>query len=72
MQSLPDMNELRKLSASPAGQKLLSSLKNSNLDLDQLSREASAGNLDAIKQQLSSLLASEETRELLKQLQRDL
>lgn len=72
MQSLPDMNELRKLAASPAGQQLLSKLKNSNLNLAQLSRDASAGNIDQLQKQLSGLLNAEDAQKLLKQLEMQL
>ena len=37
MHSLPDMNELAKIAASPAGQKILAIVQHSNdLDLDKL------------------------------------
>lgn len=69
MQSLPDINELMKIAASPAGQKLLSMLQNSpEVDLTKLAQEASSGNMLAVKRQLSGILASEDAQRLLKQL----
>lgn len=71
MQSLPDMNQLMKLAASPAGQKLLAMLQNDKtIDLKKLSQTASAGNMADAKAQLAGILASEEANELLKQLER--
>ena len=70
MQSMPDMNHLMKLAASPAGQKLLAMLQNdASIDLKKLSQSASAGNFADAKQQLSAFLSSEETQTLLKQLE---
>lgn len=71
MQSLPDINELMKIAASPAGQKLLSMLQNSpEVDLTKLAQEASSGNMLAVKRQLSGILASEDAQRLLKQLEK--
>ena len=70
MQPLPDMNQLRKLAASPAGQKLMAMLQNNkDIDLTKLARSASAGNLDEAKRQLSFLLSSKEANDLLKELE---
>lgn len=70
MQSLPDMNQILKLAASPAGQKLLSMLRNDpGIDLNKLAQSASAGNLQDAKQQLSGFLSSEEANALMKQLE---
>ena len=69
MQSLPDMNQLMKLAASPAGQRLLSMLQNdNNIDLKKLAQSASTGNLSEAKEQLSGFLASDEANMLLKEL----
>ena len=69
MQSLPDMNQLMKLAASPAGQRLLSLLQNDNsIDLKKLEQSASTGNLSEAKEQLSGFLASDEANMLLKEL----
>lgn len=72
MQSLPDMNELMKLAASPAGKQLMDIVKKSRLNLDQLSRDAAAGNMEHIKKQLSVLLENEDTKKLIQQLEFDL
>ena len=70
MQPLPDMNQLIKLAASPAGQKLLTMLQNdASIDLKKLAHSASTGDLSDAKQQLSGFLASEEAHALLKQLE---
>lgn len=70
MQPLPDMNQLMKLAASPAGQKLLAMLQNdARIDLNKLAHSASSGNFTDAKQQLSDFLASEEAHTLLKQLE---
>ena len=72
MQPLPDMNEVMKLAASPAGKKLLSILQNDpSIDLKKLMQSASSGNFAEAKQQLSGFLASDETHSLLKQLEKD-
>ena len=71
MQPLPDMNELMKLAASPAGQKLIAMLQtDASIDLKKLTQNASTGNLTDAKQQLSGFLASEEAQALLKQLEK--
>ena len=72
MQSLPDMNQLMKLAASPAGQRLLSMLQNdTSIDLKKLTQSASSGNLSAAKEQLSRFFASEEANALLKELEKN-
>ena len=73
MQPLPDMTQLMKLAASPAGQKLLAMVKSSNcVDLDSISSAAASGNLEEAKQMLQGLLASEEAKALIKQLEKQL
>lgn len=70
MQPMPDMNQLMRLAASPAGQKLIAMLQNDpSIDLKKLSQSASAGNYSDAKQQLSRFLNSEETQSLLKQME---
>jgi len=69
MHSLPDMNELMKIAASPAGQKLLALLQNSAVDMTRLSQDASTGNYAAVKSQLAGILASDDAQHLLKQLE---
>ena len=70
MQSLPDMNQLLKLAASPAGQKLITMLQaDTSIDIKKLAQSASDGNLTNVRDQLSSLLASEEARSLIRQLE---
>lgn len=71
MQPLPDMNELKKLAASPAGQKLMAMLQNdAGIDLKKLAQSASSGNLEEARQQLSGFLSSREVSDLLKKLER--
>ena len=70
MQPMPDMNELMKLAASPAGQKLLAMLRSdSSIDFRKLTQTASSGNLTEARQQLAGFLASEQAQTLLKQLE---
>ena len=70
MQPLPDKNELQKLAASPAGQKLIAMLQsNKEIDMHRLSHSAAAGNYTDVIRQLSGFLASEDTKALLKQLE---
>jgi hypothetical protein len=70
MQSLPDINQLMKLAASPAGQKLLALLQNdTSINLKQLQQDASAGNLTDAKKHLSAFLASEQAHALIKELE---
>ena len=71
MQPLPDMNQLMKLAASPAGMRLLSMPQNdTSIDLNKLAQSASSGNLTAAREQLSGFLASEEANTLLKELEK--
>ena len=73
MQSLPDMTQLMKLAASPAGQKLLAMLQSDkSLDLNKLARNASSGNMADVRSQLAGILASEEAAELLRQMEQGL
>lgn len=71
MQQLPDMNELIKIARSPAGQRLLSLLQSGNKsELDVITAEAAAGNMQEAGKRLSNLLKSEEAQNLLKQLEK--
>lgn len=71
MQQLPDMNELIKIARSPAGQKLLSLLQSaSKSELDAITAEAAAGNMQEAGKRLSNLLKSEEAQNLLKHLEK--
>jgi len=71
MQSMPDIAALVKMAQSPAGQKLLAMLQSNNAaDLNSIAAAAAAGNLEAAKQQIGSLLSSREAQELLKQLEK--
>jgi len=71
MQSMPDIAALVKMAQSPAGQKLLAMLQSNNAaDLNSIAATAAAGNLEAAKQQIGSLLSSREAQELLKQLEK--
>ena len=73
MQQMPDMAALLKIAQSPAGQKLLSMIKSSNsVDLDSITSAAASGNLEEAKQQLHSIFASDEAKDLLKQLEKQL
>ena len=71
MQQLPDMNELMKIARSPVGQRLLSLLQYGNQsELDAITAEAAAGNMQEAVKRLSGLLKSEEAQNLLKQLEK--
>ena len=71
MQQIPDRNELMKIARSPAGQKLLAMLQaNSKEDLDAVAAAVSAGNMQEAGKLLSGLLASQEAKALLKQLEK--
>ena len=64
------MNELMKIARSPAGQKLLSMLQSSSQkELDHITAEATAGNMQEAAKMLSGLLKSEEAQKLLKELE---
>lgn len=70
MQPLPDMNQLMKLAASPAGQKLIALLQSDkSIDLQKLSQSASTGNLEDARHQLAGFLSSQEAQTLLKKLE---
>ena len=71
MQQLPDINALMKIARSPAGQKLLAMLQSgSRQELDTITAEAAAGNMQEAGKKLSGLLQSEEAQKLLKELER--
>ncbi len=73
MQPMPDIATLLKIAQSPAGQSLLTMLKSSNADdFSSIAATAASGNLEEAKQKLSSLLATKEAQELLKQLEKQL
>ncbi len=73
MQPMPDIAALFKIAQSPAGQKLLAILQSKNAsELDSLTAAAAAGNLEEAKQTLNGMLTEPETRELLKQLEKQL
>ena len=73
MQQMPDMADLLKIAQSPAGQKLLAMAKSSNsVDWASVSSAAASGNLEAAKQMLRDLFASEEAKALLEQLEKQL
>ena len=68
-----DMQQLRKLAHSPAGQQLMEALKRSGgADVDKAAAAASSGNLDQAKQALSGLAASPEIQKLLRALEEQL
>ena len=70
MHSLPDMNELAKIAASPAGQKILAIVQHSNdQDLDKITRDLKSGNIAAAQKELSAILANTDIQRLLKQLE---
>lgn len=73
MQSMPDITALIRIAQSPAGQKLLTMLQASDpAALRSITEAAATGNWEAAKQTISGLLSSNETRELLKQLENQL
>jgi len=72
MQPMPDIAALLKIAQSPAGQKLLAMLHSSSADLSRITASAASGNLEEAKQALSGVLSSEEARQLLKQLEKQL
>ena len=73
MQPIPDIAALIKIAQSPAGQKLLSLLQaNPSADLTSIAATAASGNLEEAKQILSSALASDEAKDLLKQLEKQI
>ena len=73
MQPTPDISTLLKIAQSPAGQKLLAMLKASNpATLDSIAAAAASGDLETVRQNLSSILATKEARDLLLQLENQL
>ena len=70
MQSMPDITALLKIAQSPAGQKLLSMLQKT--DLEGSTTAAAAGNYEEARQKLSKALSSQESRELLQELESQL
>ena len=71
MQQLPDMNELMKIARSPAGQRLISMLQaDTSIDIRKLAQNAADGDFGNARDQLSSFLASEEARSLIRQLEK--
>jgi hypothetical protein len=71
MQQLPDMNELMKIARSPAGQQLLAMLRQAGnkSELDAITAEAAAGNMQAAGKKLAAMLTSQEAKALLRQLE---
>ena len=73
MQPTPDISTLLKIAQSPAGQKLLAMPKASNpATLDSIAAAAASGDLETVRQNLSSILATKEARDLLLQLENQL
>lgn len=65
-----DMNEILRLARSPAGQQLVALLqRNGGEELEKALSNASAGNYDAARQSISSLLRAPEVQAILKQLE---
>lgn len=63
------MQEALRLYQSPAGQQLLALLRDSDANtLNTAANQASSGNLEQAMQTLSSLLASPEAKDLMRQL----
>ena len=63
------MQDAKRLANSEAGQQLLALLKSQNSgQLQQAMEQAAAGNYAQVKQTLSTLLESEQVRELLRRL----
>lgn len=66
-----NMQDAKQLAHSPAGQKLLALLRNSDSQaLNRASSQAGSGDFSAALASLSALLSSDEAKELLKQLGR--
>lgn len=73
MQQLPDMNELWKLARSPAGQQLIAMLQScSQADLNAITADAAAGNIQEAGRKLSQLLSTEEAKALAQKLEKQL
>lgn len=65
-----EMSDLIRLAQSPAGKQLIAYLQaNGGTQLQSIVRQATAGNMEGAKGQLSSLLDSEEAKNLLRQLE---
>ena len=63
------MEEVLRLAKSPAGQKLLAMLQHADTEqVQQVARQAAAGNYAQASQALQALLATEEAQKLVKQL----
>ena len=63
------MAEAMRIAKSPAGQQLLETLKRSDHgELQKAMEQASAGNFDMAKKELTALMESPEVKKLLKQL----
>ena len=70
-QSAPDMQEMMKIAASPAGQELLSALRQrGGSDLNKALQKAASGNYTDAKTTLSALMDTPEMKALLQQLGR--
>lgn len=63
------MEEVLRLAKSPAGQQLLAMLQHADTEqVQQVARQAAAGNYAQASQALQALLATEEAQKLVKQL----
>lgn len=63
------MEEVLRLAKSPAGQQLLAMLQHADTEqVQQVARQAAAGNYTQASQALQALLASDEAQKLVKQL----
>ena len=70
MQQNFDMQQLKKLAHSPAGQQLMEVLKHSgSTEVEKAAGYASSGNLEEAKKALSGLLETPEIQKLLRQLE---
>lgn len=69
MQNKPSMEEMMRMASSPAGQQLLQMLKQSGgQELNQAMQQASAGDYQAAKALLESLMRNPQAQALLKQM----
>lgn len=69
MQQYPDMADIMRIAQSSLGQKLIALLqKQGGNSLQSALDKASAGDYDAAKENLSSLMASDEIKKLLNEL----
>ena len=70
MEQYPDMSDIMRIAQSSSGQKLLALLqKQGGSSLQAALAKASAGDYNAIKENLSNLLASDEIKRLLNDLE---